>query len=64
MKSREHSAAPLHYPENFQKTKRPVVPVIAGIIVVDIRQTAIVRVAAMETIVAVIQILSASAQIH
>ena len=41
---------------DFQRTKRPVVPVIISPVVVDIRQTAIVRVATVEPVTTVLKI--------
>jgi len=37
---------------DFQRAERPVVPVIVSVVVVDIRESAIVRVATIEAIVA------------
>ena len=47
---------PFCYSENFQGAKRPVIPVAVNAVVVDVSESAIVGIAAIEAIVATLEI--------
>ena len=49
---------------NYQGTERPVVPVIVDIVVVDIRETTVVRVATVEPVRSVLENMLASIFYH
>ena len=42
---------------DFQRTERPVVPVIVGIVVVDVRKASVVRVATVQAVRSALEIM-------